>query len=395
MTAPDFTGVPHIRTSERKDYKRCPQRWAWAWRQGLKPRIEKPGPLWFGTGMHLALQHRYKYRGKKRGSNVLQVWRDYVGDTEAVIFGENFGDDKSDFYNAKDLGEEMLGGYLDLYGKDDRWFVLSAEQSFELPIPYPKNYTGVEHPSGLLALYNGTFDLVALDEEADDSVWMWDHKNMKQISTAHLQLDDQAGSYWAVAGDVLASLGLIEPGMKLDGILYNYLRKAHAESRPTNSDGLVTNKPTKAHYIFALARHEYDGEVWEANDAAITKFEKMTLPQLQHETDALGLAVLGDPSKNQPSPNFIRYPVWRTSSERRTQIQRIQNEALNMEAHRSRLLPLIKNPTTDCSWDCDFFNLCQLHEAGDDWREFKAASFVKKDPYADHRVNAPNGKRAK
>ena len=382
--AVDLTTTPHIRTSERKDFKRCPQKWQWAWRQGLRPKIEKPGALWFGIGMHLVLQHRYRYVGKKRGGNLLKVWRDYVGDTEAIIFGENFGDDRDDFYDAKALGEEMIGNYLDLYGLDDRWHVLSAEQIFQLPIPDPrKRYKG-----DTLAIYNGTFDLVALDEEGDDSVWLWDHKNMKQISTTHLQLDDQAGAYWAVAGDVLAQQGLIKPGMKLDGILYNFLRKSKADTRPTNAEGLVTNNPIKSHYIAALASHEHDGIVWEANDPAMVAFSKMSLVKLQAEAKALGLTVLGDVSKIQPAPNFLRYPVWRTSSERKMQIKRIQDEALNMEAHRRRLLPIVKNPTKDCSWDCDFFNLCQLHEAGDDWREFKAASFKQRDPYADHREPA-------
>lgn len=369
--AVDLSSIPRIRTSERRDYKRCPQRWAWAWRQGLKPKIEKPGALWFGTGMHLVLQHRYQYRGKKRGTKPLQVWRDYVGDTEAVIFGENFGEDKTDFYNAGDLGEEMIGNYLDLYGKDERWFMLSAEQTFELPIPDPRK----AHKGEMLALYNGTFDTVALDEEGDDSLWLWDHKTAKTIQTSHLQLDDQAGSYWAVAGDVLRQLGLIEPGMKLDGILYNFLRKAKADDRPKDADGYYRNKPQKAHYIEAL-KSVYFGP---------KPIDKLSLKDLEELALTTDLTVLGDVSKQQPSPLFLRYPVWRTSSERKTQIRRIQGEALNMDAHRRKLLPIVKNPTKDCSWDCDFFNLCQLHEQGDDWREFKRASFKQVDPYADHR----------
>ena len=364
-------GIPHVRTSERKDFKRCQQRWVWNWRQGLVPRIEKPGALWFGIGIHLALQHRYSKPGLARGVNVLKVWREYAGDTQAVIYGDNYSEDKEDFYDAVELGEQMLGNYLDFYGKDPRWHVVSAEQTFELPIPYPRR-----HPSTgeWLCYYNGTFDLVARDLEGDESLWLWDHKTAKAISTKHLALDDQAGSYWAVAGDVLSHLGLISPGDKLDGILYNFLRKGKADERPVNANGLRTNKPVKAHYEAAL------------REAGIVSVG--TLKALQERAEAAQITVLGDESKQQPPPLFHREVVWRTRSERRTQIERIQNEALQMSALRSRVFAPTKNPTTDCSWDCKFFELCQLHEAGDDWREYRDAAFVRRDPYADHRKSA-------
>ena len=385
--------IPRIRTSERRDFKRCQQRWQWAWRQGLKPKYEKPGALWFGIGMHLALQHRYQYRGTKRGTDPIKVWRDYAGDTQAVVYGDNYDTDRDDFINATELGEIMLDGYLAKYGTDDRWYVISAEQTFEIPIPDPR---GVECPvcdggrdtikgepcsrcgdagriMSPLALYNGTFDLVALDQENDKSLWLWDHKNMKTIQTTHLPLDDQAGSYWAVAGDVLREQGLIEPGMMMDGILYNFLRKAKPDNRPKNADGLATNKPQKVHYADALqaAGLPYVG----------------TLPKLQERAEAAGLVVIGDVSKVQPSPLFHRETVWRTRAERRTQIVRIQQEALQMERLRgkNRIDQPTKNPTKDCSWDCPFFNMCQLHEAGDDWQEFRDAAFYKEDPYAAHR----------
>jgi len=377
----DLSMIPHIRTSERKDFKRCQQRWVWAWRQGLRPKIEKPGALWFGIGMHLVLQHRYQYRGKRRGKNLLKVWRDYVGDTKAIVFADDYAD-TGEFYNAAELGEIMIGAYLDRYGVDPSWYVLSAEQTFELPIPYPREMrksAQAKSRGGTLAYYNGTFDLVVIDEAADDSAMVVDHKNMKQISTTHLPLDDQAGSYWAVAGDVLAAQGLIQPGVRLDGIIYNFLRKAKPDPRPTDADGFATNKPTKQHYIDALNASSIafspDDKPWE----------KYTVPQLEQAAEKFHLKVIGERSKVQPAPNFLRYPVWRTRDERRTQIERIQNEALQMDALRARVLRPTKNPTKDCSWDCSFFNLCQLHEARDDWQTFRDSSFVREDPYAAHR----------
>ena len=373
MTA---TAIPHLRTSERRDFKRCQQRWRWAWRQGLIAKHQKPGALWFGTGIHLALQHRYSKSGLDRGRNVLQTWRDYVGDVEAVIYGENYANDRDDFFDAAELGETMLGGYLDKFGMDPSWYVISAEQTFEIPIPPLPKPVGPHLP---MVLYNGTFDLVAMDLEAEardgvKSLWVWDHKTAKAIQTAHLALDDQAGSYWAVAGDVLAGQGLVEPGMKLDGILYNFLRKARPDERPTNTDGEATNQPTKQHFVDALPGATM----------------KMTKPELEAAADAAGIVVLGEVSKTQPKPNFVREPVWRTAKERRTQIERIQKEYVQMDAFKRRLLPIVKTPTKDCSWDCDFFDMCQLQDQGDDWQSYRDATYDRRDPYAAHRTKSAN-----
>jgi len=53
--------VPILRTSERRSFKRCPQQWAWAWRQGLRPNGFTANALWFGSGIHLALAERYEF----------------------------------------------------------------------------------------------------------------------------------------------------------------------------------------------------------------------------------------------------------------------------------------------------------------------------------------------
>ena len=365
-------GTPHLRTSERKDFKRCVARWDWRWRKGLVPKFPKPNALWFGTGIHLALQHRYSLPGLERGYNVLGVWRDYCRDEIAGVWLED-EEQTPKLVDARELGEVMLGGYLDTYGKDERWHVLMAEQAFEYPIPYPSAKPGT------MVLYNGTFDLVARDQENDDSLWLWDHKTAKSISLDHLPLDDQAGSYWAVASDVLARQGVIPKGEKLDGILYNFLRKGKPDPRPRNAAGQYTNKPTKAHYLAALS------------DAGCIVHRGMTLDRLAEEAEKWGVTVVGDVSKTQPPALFHREPVYRTAPERRTQIRKIQHEHLHMDAVRRRLLPIIKTPTADCRWDCPFFQMCELQDAGDDWQAFRDGSFKREDPYADHRESAEAG----
>jgi hypothetical protein len=363
-------GTPHLRTSERKDFKRCVARWDWRWRKGLVPKYPRPDARWFGTGIHLALQHRYSLPGTERGYNVLGVWRDYCNDEAAGVWVTDEEDDQHPkWVDARELGEIMLGGYLDEYGLDPTWHVLSAEQRFEFPVPYPKR-------EGTMVLYNGTFDFVGRDLETDGSLWLWDHKTAKQITLDHLPLDDQAGSYWAVASKVLSDQGIIPRGEKLDGILYNFLRKGKPDPRPRNAAGQYTNQPTKEHFLKSLT------------EAGCIVHGKMTKDRLIEEAEKWGVTVLGEVSERQPPALFHREPVYRTAPEQRTQIRKIQAEHLHMDAVRRRLLPIIKTPTPDCRWDCDYFQMCELQESGDDWQAFRDGSFKKSDPYADHRESA-------
>jgi Zierdtviridae exonuclease len=112
---------------------------------------------------------------------------------------------------------------------------------------------------------------------------------------------------------------------------------------------------------------------------------KKKLDELESIAAAHHFLVLGDRSKVQPGPLFMREEIHRTSAEQRTQLRRIQSEALHMQAVREGLLPIVKNPTRDCSWDCDFFNVCELQERGGDYKTTIEVAFKQEDPYADHR----------
>lgn len=324
---------PIIRTSERRKFKRCPQAWWWAYRWGLKPKFREADALWFGTGVHEALANWYKGPGLRRGMHPAKYWQKWVGEEIGQIRTAVSGDFTEDVWiDAKLLGTAMLEGYVDRYGKDSTWHVIAPEESFQIDIPYRKK-------SGVLAVYAGTFDLVYRDLETDE-ILLGEHKTAKTISTRHLSLDDQAGSYWAIASKVLQHRGVLGKGETIGGITYNFLRKAMPDDRDENEAGQKLNK---------------DGSV----------------------------------SKRQPSPLFYRELIPRTRSERAMMLRRIQNEAIWMNAARKSPELITKTTTMNCPWDCEFFDMCELHEKGDDsWEEYRDAMFVQRDPYADHRKSA-------
>lgn len=382
--------LPLLRGSERKDFKRCPTRWGWAWRDGLESNRQKM-PLWFGTGIHLAFEQWY-VPGIKRGRDLRETWLEYCDGVKELMRVDRAsfpGDYEQVVVDAEGIGLAMLDNYLVEYGTDEEWEILSPEQTFSVRIPRhaPDDMTPV-------ARFHGTFDIVARNR-GNGHVFLWDHKTAKSIQTRHLPMDDQAGGYWAVADNVLRRQGTIGKKERISGILYNFLMKAAPDARPVNEKGLSTNKPKKEHFVAAIIEHEAEQhrahdaiDEWMNGEGARREAElkKMKLADLVEEANESDLVVLGEVSSQQPSPRFHRETVYRTSKERRRQIQHISDEVQAMNQYREGNLPLFKNPTRDCTWDCDFYDLCLADENGGDVEMLKQVAFHVRDPYAAHRV---------
>jgi hypothetical protein len=327
---------PILRNSERTTFRRCPQKWWWSYREGLVGRYEQANALWFGTGVHVALAQWYR-PGKRRGLRLDVAWDQWVQDDIRDIrtaISDDFQEDV--FVDAKALGDAMLMGYYKKYDYDEKWDVIQTEQTFQVEIPDP------DKPGKVLVVLAGTFDGVFYDADTGE-VWLMEHKTAKQISTAHLEMDDQAGTYWMVASSVLQDEGILKKNQQIAGIRYNYLRKGMPDEREQDSRGRYLNKN-------------------------------------------------GTISKVQPSPLFVRLDIERGPRERGHQLQKIQDEAIWMREIRKGRLPIIKNVDWTCYWQCPFFEMCQLHEHGDKgWETYRDAMYTRRDPYSDHRKSASEG----
>jgi len=363
-----------MRTSERGSLKRCPQQWYWGQVEGLRPN-RAANPLWFGTAVHEGLAQWY-LPGLKRGPHPAETFEKYLdGERVMLVTSE---EEELQYVDARALGIDMLTRYVDLYGKDDSWFVIATEQKGAVVIDRPEmQIFGRTRPAlKRWVRYNFTWDGVYRDLK-DEQIKLMEHKTAAAISTLHLSLDDQAGSYWAIASQTLVKQGVLKPDDEIVAITYNFLRKALKDPRPQDAEGYYTNKPTKDDLIDVL-------------DPIFELTGKETAATLQDYADEQKIVVLGERSKSQPPDYFLRHDVYRTRSERETQIQRIKDEALFIEAYRRKYLPITKSPDRQhCLW-CPFKRMCELDEQGDAEavEAFKDTMFHVEDPYAVYKKSA-------
>lgn len=320
-----------LRTSERVTYTRCKQKWWWSCVECLTPR-QASAPLRFGDLVHQALAAYYKVSKttpQRRGPHPAKTFK--ILYEEQLKEFSKFGmyTEDQEWEDALSLGVEMLTNYVNEYGKDERYRVVAPEQTFQIDLDDPE--TGE-----YLVTYVGTFDAIIEDLHTKE-IGLFEHKTAKTINTGHLYMDEQAGSYWAFAPDWLRSQGILKPKQDLDFILYNYLRKGKRDERPTNELGQCLNK---------------DGTV----------------------------------SKNQPSPLFKRELIYRSHDDRRNTMLRVIEQAKEMAMVRDGNLPHYKSIINGCQgmFSCEFRDMCELQEAGQDWESVRDATMTHWDPYESH-----------
>ena len=324
-----------LRNSERQSFLGCRLRWWWEWEDRRKPTSTKPA-LTFGDLVHQALERYYK-KGRKRGPHPAKTFTK-VYDDYTLKQGYHIGmkvkdndDEELVWTKARDLGIAMLNGYVDKYGPEDHIEVIVPEMPFRVKLHHPKNGSYVVTAVGKL-------DAVYRDRsKSKRPLGIIDHKTAASIQTGHLALDEQAGTYFALAPIFLKSVGLMDEDEYLQHILFNFLRKAMPDQRPRNKKG---------HYL------NQDGSV----------------------------------SKKQPPPYFERREVIRNENDSANLINRIIIQAWEMKQVRKGKLPIYKHPTRDCSTMCSFHAICELHETGSDWEELMELSTKKWDPHADHEL---------
>jgi hypothetical protein len=329
-----------LRTSERSTFRRCHHKWWLEFEDRIKPSIDVP-PLRFGTLIHGALGAYYK-PGIRRGPHPALTFEQlYEADlTDAAGQTREYSKPEIDqiWSTHRDLGISMLTNYIGHYGKDDEWRVIVTEYPFRTIVQHPVRGTP-------WFWYTGIIDGLWEHRKTKRKV-IPDHKSTKSITLQYLQMDDQATAYWTWGFDALVNARLVDPQEKIDGMLFNFLRKAKKDERPQDENGQYLNK---------------DGSV----------------------------------SKKQPSAYFARVPIYRDFYEREGARQRILIEWADMERirlagrdHQEDGPPpeAYKNPSQFTCMGCWAFDMCELHEIGQDWTSIRDLTTRTWDPYSAHEI---------
>lgn len=369
--------LPWVRTSERSSFKRCPQQWYWGYVEKIEPITTVVGAREFGTGIHLCMERFYQ-PGLLRGTPLLETWEEWCAEQDKASVSVFDEEGEKQWVELKELGRTMLTEYMRVTKGDPMWNVIAAELHFQIEV------------NGK-AINVGTIDLVIRDENGD--IWIVDHKTCARFPNFDwLDLDDQNGTYSAVATQILRDQELIGPNEKVRGFLYNFLRKGVPDERPIDDKGRARNKPVKKHYIEACLQHDQITEDHPAYEGVVKAWTKLSLAELAEEAKERGVTVLGEVSKTQPTPLIYRHELPRTVKEKNRQLQHIQDDVLVMDMARNGQIPILKVPTKDCPSFCDYFTLCRIDESKGDVDTFKKRMFKSKDPYADHREGAESSK---
>src|SRR5688500_10422913 len=334
LIAREHTDLPAVRSSERARYKRCQKAWYWAWRKGYVPRAHRFGALELGTWAHTALAQWYtslRNPNARKIPTLLHHFRETS--TLDIVEAERakapqYILDKA--WELQALGEEMMKAYQNQYGRDEKLKIIGVEVPLSFLIPDPET-------DEIIAVHKFKPDAIFADEH--DDLWLMEHKTATSIQTGHLTIDDQARPYGAMSEHTLRKAGILVGARKFKGIMYNFLRKALPDSRPTNEKGQYLNQN-------------------------------------------------GSVSKTQPPPLFLRKNITMTKQEKIITLRRVQAETveitLKTQALRSGAMHpnwLNKTPHKSCPKICEFFDMCEAEERGIDITGMQKTMFFRRNPY--------------
>ena len=327
-----------IRTSDRISFKNCRRRWGWSshLRHNLGPR-EGIGPLWFGTGIHFALEdfHGYNRFGHPKTAFLAYVKARIEHDPQRL---------PEDYKELTKLGEEMMDYYL-LWLQQRKNNILKTywhegvpqvEVNFRFEVPFDATKWGYDR-----VVYSGTIDRVCVD----DNGWLWplDYKTAASIATLHYATDPQIGVYmWAMPH--------LYVGKEVGGFYYQQHRK-----QTPNPGRILKN-----------------GQVSVAKDQMTSRLlYRQTLIDVYGSVELSGeghqelLNVLGS-QEDEWSDAFVRIDkVYR--NERAAQSEGVKI-VMELEDMLNPDLPLYPNPTRDCAAFCPFHSPCVALDDGSDYK---------------------------
>ena len=269
---PSKWDVIPIHGSDVASYKRCRRYWDWTspTRTNLRRKVEIYGinfALWYGTGIHYALEMYYDpllkrdpveafktwFEFQVEGGMVTEEWLDRVYDIHPQYAGEWIGDPgnadtihktwnikglkellplpvQEEFDTHYELGVGMLTFYKDWAERNDNFVTVAAESQYSIPLGFESIDRREDSPNygnSLEVHARGKRDAVIYFPDFD-KFGINDHKTAVRIDEAYfkkLEKDEQCSNYlWATIQEA-EIYDLPWRGHMVDRVLYTALRK--------------------------------------------------------------------------------------------------------------------------------------------------------------------------
>lgn len=391
---PSKWDVIPIHGSDVASFKRCRRYWDWTSpsRNNLRRRVDIHGvnmPLWFGTGIHYALEMYYDpilrhdpveswltwYNYQWEGGVVGEEWleRTYDIHPRLLISEEDYEERErwyirglkellpnvelvqEDFEFHKQLGVGMMTFYKDYAERTDDFVVVAAESSYSIPLGFEAIDQREDSPNfgqSLEVHARGKRDAIIYFPEYD-KYGIIDHKTAAVINEQYfkkLEKDEQCSNYlWAAMQEAKLE-GYPWSGKVISHIIYNAVRKNYPKEPSRLKNGLLSLDRTK-----------------EGTSAELFQQTILSDPDLEHwfrhnekaQAYYTYLCEMGD------SLFVQRTPVMRNQYEIEATGEHLRMVAKEMVSSP----PIYPNPTGEFRClECAFRAPCIAADDGSDWK---------------------------
>ena len=320
--------------SQISTFKDCRRKWYLSYVLGYSPKMTSP-KLVLGKLVHSALESFYK------GGDIEKAYdQALISEIEKLKKEFPFADEEFEAYlneleDELNLGREMVRNYKAYAEVNDPKLinkVISTELRKEVKLKYSVKILGY-------------MDMIFQDRYG--MCWIMEHKTANAISTDHLVLDEQASIYTMLAEKIF--------NLKFAGIYYNFIKKA------------VPQKPS-------LLKN---GTLSKAKNSNIT-YETYMQAIKENNFNVADYNDILEYYSSQEQGFIRRIPVVRNESEKKEIAQRIQLVARDIKKAQNDIKMIYPHPTRDCSWKCQFRDVCIEMNNGGDYKFLLDRNFNKK-----------------
>ena len=392
-----------IHQSDIASFLRCRRYWSWSSpaRNNLRRKVELFGikpELWFGSGIHYALEHYYNPLLKRDPVETYQTWWQaqwhggvvtedivetsydahprLVAEHDELVLGGSVSHkyplnyeirglqdllpdpNEEEFLEFRELGVGMMNFYKEYAAKNDDFEVVAAESKFSIPLEFEAIEIREDSPNfgkKLEVHLRGKRDMIVYYPERKDPRLQYglvDHKTAGPVDDDYfLKLENDAQCTTYIVASIKEAEANDLPWTTIQDVLYQALRKVYPRPPTITTRGfpsLDRQKESATAEMFSQAIIELGLVDWFHNDPKAQGYYEYLL----EEGDKV--FIQRDHAVRNPHQVKVAFE----------ELQMIAKEMLDPNVH------IYKHPSgmSYCT-RCQFRDPCLAKDDGSDWME--------------------------